>query len=80
VRTEPAPERWRIATRKNRNDARGRAKLEGEQGQIQAKVGVAADGAFGPNTEAAVRRLQSSHGLVPDGIVGPATWAAIDSA
>ena len=47
---------------------------------IQAKVGVAADGTFGPNTEAAVRAFQRKKGLTPDGIVGPKTWLAIDSA
>jgi peptidoglycan hydrolase-like protein with peptidoglycan-binding domain len=46
--------------------------------QVQAKVGVAVDGNFGPNTEAAVRAFQRAHGLVPDGIVGPNTWAALD--
>jgi peptidoglycan hydrolase-like protein with peptidoglycan-binding domain len=45
---------------------------------VQAKVGVIADGNFGPKTEAAVRAFQRNHGLVPDGIVGPKTWAALD--
>jgi peptidoglycan hydrolase-like protein with peptidoglycan-binding domain len=48
--------------------------------QVQAKVGVPADGTFGPNTEAAVRAFQRNHGIVPDGIVGPKTWAALDAA
>jgi peptidoglycan hydrolase-like protein with peptidoglycan-binding domain len=48
--------------------------------QVQAKVGVNADGTFGPKTEAAVRAFQRDHGLVPDGIVGPKTWIALDAA
>ncbi|HYI48584.1 MAG TPA: N-acetylmuramoyl-L-alanine amidase [Allosphingosinicella sp.] len=47
---------------------------------VQAKVGVAVDGNFGPATEAAVRQFQRGHGLVPDGIVGPLCWAAIVAA
>jgi peptidoglycan hydrolase-like protein with peptidoglycan-binding domain len=38
--------------------------------QVQAKLGVRADGGFGPGTEAAVRAFQRRHNLVPDGIVG----------
>jgi peptidoglycan hydrolase-like protein with peptidoglycan-binding domain len=45
---------------------------------LQAKVGVIADGNFGPKTEAAVRAFQRGKGLVPDGIVGPTTWASLD--
>jgi peptidoglycan hydrolase-like protein with peptidoglycan-binding domain len=44
---------------------------------VQKACGLAQDGIFGGQTEAAVRELQRQRGLVPDGIVGPATWASI---
>ena len=42
---------------------------------IQRKVGVSADGVYGPRTKAAVKRWQKRHGLTADGIVGPRTGA-----
>lgn len=47
--------------------------------KVQTKVGVTADGNFGPKTEAALRVFQRAKGLVPDGIVGPKTWAALEA-
>jgi len=41
---------------------------------------LAADHAFGPATEAAVRQFQKDHELTPDGIAGPATFAALQAA
>lgn len=40
---------------------------------VQRKVGVTADGVFGPRTKAAVKRWQKRNGLVADGVVGPRT-------
>ena len=44
---------------------------------LQGKLGITADGSFGPKTRAAVTAFQSSKGLTADGIVGPRTWAVI---
>jgi peptidoglycan hydrolase-like protein with peptidoglycan-binding domain len=40
---------------------------------LQRALGVPADGAFGPQTEQALRRYQSRHGLTVDGVAGPQT-------
>jgi|HubBroStandDraft_6_1064221.scaffolds.fasta_scaffold14106_1 peptidoglycan hydrolase-like protein with peptidoglycan-binding domain len=45
--------------------------------RLQAALGVAVDGEFGPRTEAALRSLQARDGLAVDGVAGPATWHAL---
>jgi peptidoglycan hydrolase-like protein with peptidoglycan-binding domain len=54
---------------------------EGDRGpavrRLQRRLGVTADGAFGPRTDRAVRRFQRRRGLVADGIVGPLTRDAL---
>ncbi len=43
--------------------------------KLQQKLGVGADGQFGPGTEKAVREYQKKNGLKADGMAGPATLA-----
>lgn len=43
---------------------------------LQEKIGVEADGIFGPGTEKALKAFQSENGLAADGIAGPDTFAA----
>lgn len=46
--------------------------------ELQARLGIQADGKFGPNTEEAVRDYQAQHGLEADGIAGPITLAHLE--
>ncbi|WP_283176812.1 peptidoglycan-binding domain-containing protein [Gemmobacter sp. 24YEA27] len=47
--------------------------------EVQAALGVVADGIFGPRTRAALIDFQSRRQLLPDGICGAMTWAAIST-
>ena len=52
-----------------------RSGLKGEPvRRLQQVLGVKADGEFGPQTEAALKKWQQGHGLAADGIAGPDTF------
>lgn len=44
---------------------------------VQTALKVSADGKWGPQTKAALKKYQRAHGLVADGVVGPATWSSL---
>ena len=43
--------------------------------KLQEKLGLSADGVFGPGTEKAVKKWQIDHDLAADGLVGEGTWS-----
>jgi peptidoglycan hydrolase-like protein with peptidoglycan-binding domain len=45
--------------------------------RLQERLGVDADGIFGPGTDKALRDFQKSAGLTVDGIAGPDTFTAL---
>src|SRR3954454_16370913 len=54
-----------------------RGSTEASVAQVQRAVGVAADGIYGPITQAAVRAFQPRHGLPVTGNVDVRTWLVL---
>ena len=45
--------------------------------KLQTRLGITADGSFGPGTETKVKEWQTLNGLTADGIVGDTTWGKL---
>jgi cell wall-associated NlpC family hydrolase len=78
----PVLKRGRLRTGGGRRAASGDRRGSRRRGgsgvrSLQRRIGVPADGVFGPATEAALKRWQRRHGLVADGVAGPVTRRAL---
>ena len=71
----PAPSGGAVSGGTLRRGAKGQAVTD-----LQNKLGIEADGQYGPGTAAAVQKFQQENGLEVDGVAGPATLAALNSA
>ena len=75
--------RGALAHRRRRRRRRGGRRLgQREGGRLErdgaaVALGISADGIYGPQTRAAVRRYQRNQGLAVDGIAGPATLSSL---
>jgi cell wall-associated NlpC family hydrolase len=67
------PATWRVLRRARAKRAAGSGKRAAVK-RVQRRLGLTADGVFGPQTARAVKRFQRRHGLAADGVVGPATY------
>lgn len=45
---------------------------------LQEKLGLKADGSFGPGTEKAVKEWQTKNGLKADGVIGDVSWSKLN--
>ena len=45
--------------------------------KLQEKLGLKADGSFGPGTEKAVKEWQSKNSLTADGVIGDKSWSKL---
>jgi cell wall-associated NlpC family hydrolase len=68
---------WRAISRRTSSSSRSSAARGSAVRLLQRRLGIAADGVFGPGTKRALKRFQRAHGMVADGIAGPATWSAL---
>ena len=71
----PVLKRKSGGARRASHRSRGHTRRAGGVRALQRRIGVPADGVFGPATESALKRWQASHGLVADGVAGPNTRA-----
>ena len=49
----------------------------GDVKSLQEKLGLTADGSFGPGTEKAVKEWQTKNGLTVDGVIGDKSWSLL---